>query len=137
MKNQRADVKAFVDQLAIIAPLNPRDTLCGVRTNAVKLCHHIEEDEEIGYYDYTSLYRYINKNGEYPLGHPEIIFQPGHTDLSRYFGIAQCTVLPPYELCHPLLPLRQNNKLPQSSVEEEMVKPMLKQSYVWNHNDRS
>lgn len=74
MKNERADVKMFVDQLSVVTPLNPRDAFCGGRTNAVKLYHHIEEDEEISYYDYTALYPYVNKNGEYPLGHPEIIF---------------------------------------------------------------
>ena len=140
MKNERADVKAFVEKLAIVTPLNPKDAFCGGRTNAVKLYYHIEEEEEISYYDYTSLYPYVNKNSEYPLGHPEIIFQPGHTDISRYFGIAQCTVLPPYELYHPVLPLRQNDKLTfplcRSCVEEEMTKPMLERSYVCNHNDK-
>ena len=140
MKKDRADVKAFVDQLAIVTPLNPRDAFCGGRTNAVKLYHHAEEGEEIDYYDYTSLYPYVNKNGEYALKHPEIIFQPGHTDISRYFGIAQCTVLPPYELYHPVLPLRQNDKLTfplcRSCVEEEMTKPMLDRSFVCNHNEK-
>ena len=70
MKNERADVKAFVDQLAIVTPLNPRDAFCGGRTNAVKLYHYIEEDEEISYYNYTSLDPYVNKNSEYLLGHP-------------------------------------------------------------------
>ena len=82
MKKDRAEVKAFVDQLAIMTPLNPRDAFCGGRTNAVKLYHHVEESEEIDYYDYTSLYPYMNKNGEYPLGHPEIIFQPGYFDIA-------------------------------------------------------
>ena len=100
----------------------------------------LAEGEEIDYYDYTSLYPYVNKNGEYPLKHPEIIFQPGHTDISCYFGIAQCTVLPPYELYHPVLPFRQNDKLTfplcRSCVEEEMTKPMLDRSFVCNHNDK-
>ena len=100
----------------------------------------LAKGEEIDYYDYTSLYPYVNKNGEYPLKHPEIIFQPGHTDISCYFGIAQCTVLPPYELYHPVLPLKQNDKLTfplcRSCVEEEMTKPMLDRSFVCNHNDK-
>ena len=129
-----------MDQLAIVTPLNPCDAFCGGRTNAVKLYHHAEEGEEIDYYDYTFLYPYVNKNDEYPLKHPEIIFQPGHTDISRYFGIAQCTALPPYELYHPVLPLRQNDKLTfplcRSCVEEETTKLMLDRSFVCNHNDK-
>ena len=91
----------------------------------MKLYHQTEADEEIDYYDFTSLYPYVNKNAEYPIGHPEIIFQPGHTDIAQYFGIAQCTVLPPYKLYHPVLPLRQNDKLTfplcRTCVEEEMA----------------
>jgi len=98
MKQENKDIKTFVDQLNIVEPLNPRDAFCGGCTNAVKLYHLAKADKVIDYYNYTSLYLYVNKNGEYPVGHPEIIFQPGHTDISRYFGIAQCTVLPPYEL---------------------------------------
>jgi hypothetical protein len=70
-----------------------------------------DEDETIHYYDYTSLYPYVNKNGIYPIGHPEIISQPGHTEISRFFGIAKCTVLPPHGLYHPVLPPRQKDKL--------------------------
>jgi len=137
MKRERDDVRAFVDQLSIVKPMNSRDAFWGGRTNAVKLYHQTEADDDIDYYDYTSLYPYVHKNGEYPIGHPEIIFQPGHTDISCYFGIAQCTVLPPYELYHPVLPLRQNNKLTfplcQSCVEEEMEKLMLERSHVCHH----
>ena len=45
-------------------------------------------------YGYVPLYPYVNKNSECPLGHPKIIFQSGHTDISHYFGIVQCTALP-------------------------------------------
>ena len=56
-----------------------------------KLYHQVDEEngEKIMYYDYTSLYPYISKNAVYPIGHPEIISQPGHTDISRFFGIAK------------------------------------------------
>ena len=86
--------------------------------------------------DFTSLYPYVNKNKEYPIGHPEIIFEP-EGDISQYFGIAKCTVLPPYELYHPVLPLRHNDKLTfllcRTCVETEMEKPMLDRSYVCSH----
>lgn len=139
LKQERADVAAYVKSLDLVEPLNPRDAFCGGRTNAVRLYHRADGDqgETINYYDYTSLYPYVNKNGVYPIGHPEIISQPGHTDISRFFGIAKCTVLPPHGLYHPLLPLRQKDKLTfplcRTCVEEEMDKPMLARSFICNH----
>jgi len=127
-RKRREDIKTFVDSLDIVEPMNPCDAFCGGRTNAVKLYHQADEEngEEIKYYDYTSLY---------PVGHPEIISQPGHADISRFF--AKCTVLPPYGLYHPVLPLRQNDKftfpLCRTCVEEEMIKPVLDQSFICSH----
>ena len=141
LKKKRVEIKAFVDTLDIVEPLNPRDAFCGGRTNAVKLYHLADESlgEKLKYYDFTSLYPYVNKNAEYPVGHPEILFQPGHTDISRYFGIAKCTVLPPEKLFHPVLPLRQNGKLTfplcATCVEEEMTKPTLERSCACSHSD--
>ena len=70
------------------------------------------------------------------IGHPEIIFEP-EGGLSQFFGLAKCTVLPPYGLYNPVLPLRQNDKLTfllcRTCVEEEMSKPMLERSYVCPH----
>jgi len=130
-------VRDFVKQLDIVPPLNPRDASCGGRTNAIKLYHKTKADEEIDYYDFTSLYPYINKNKVYPIGHPDIIFEPGHKDIFQYFGLAQCTVLPPYKLYHPVLPLRHNDKLTFplccTCVETEMDKPLLEKSYVCPH----
>ena len=133
-------VRDFVNKLDIVAPLNPRDAFCGGRTNAIKLYHLTEADGEIDYYDFTSLYPWVNKNKDYPIGHPDIIFEPGHTDISQYFGIAKCTVLPPYGLYHPVLPLRHNDKrtfpLCCTCVETEMGKPLLEKSYVCSHNEK-
>ena len=129
LKQNNPTIRAFVNQLDIVEPLNPRDAFCGGRTDSIKLYHQTKADKEIGYFDYTSLYPYVNKNAKYPLGHPDMIFQPGHTEIAQYFGIAQCTVLPPHNLYHPVLPLRQNNKLTfplcRTCVEEEMNKPTL------------
>ena len=49
-------VRDYVNKLDIVAPLNPRDAFCGGRTNAIKLYHQTEADEEIDYYDFTPLY---------------------------------------------------------------------------------
>ena len=66
--------------------------------------------EKIKYYDFTSLYPYINKYCEYPVGHPEIITD-NFTDFSHYFGVAKIKILPPDFLYHPVLPLRSGGKL--------------------------
>ncbi|KAG8173353.1 hypothetical protein JTE90_011603 [Oedothorax gibbosus] len=48
----------------------------------------------------------------YPVGHPEIVIpDEGATDISQYFGIIKCTVLPPRQLYHPVLPYRHDKKL--------------------------
>ena len=90
-------MSAFVDNLEFIDPLEPRDAFFGGRTNAVKLYHlaDIDSDEQMKYYDFTSLYSWVNKNGKYPVGHPEIISQPNTTDIREFFGLAKCTVTPP------------------------------------------
>ena len=46
-------------------PLEPRNALSGGRTNAIVL-HHVGK---MGNSDITSLYPYIQKNGEFPKGH--------------------------------------------------------------------
>ena len=86
-----------------------------------------------------SLYPWVNKNGKYPLGHPEIISQPGHIDLSRYFSSVKCTVLPPNGLLHPVLPYCHTGKLTfplcASCMTEEMSKPFLERTPVCTHTD--
>ena len=43
-------------------------------------------------------------------GHPEIITD-NFQDISTYFGLVKCTVLPPRGLFHPVLPYRASGKL--------------------------
>ena len=47
---------------------------------------------------------------EAPVGHPEIITE-NFQDISNYFGIIKCRILPPRGLLHPVLPYRTNDKL--------------------------
>ena len=133
------DVQAYVDSLRLAPPLNPRDAFCGGRTNAIKLHHRVTPDQKIHYIDYTSLYPWVNKTCVYPKGHPIFISQPGHTDISRYFGIVQRQVLPPRELYHPVLPHRHEGKLSfplcATCVEEEMAKAPLERSYHCAHSE--
>lgn len=116
--------------------LNPRDSLFGGRTETVAIHHKIEEDEEILYYDFRSLYPTINAKGVYPVGHPHIArgkeeislliqqldknriktsklinIMKEQTDIANVRGLIYCDVLPPNNLYHPVLPQVINNKL--------------------------
>lgn len=82
----------------------------GGRTNAIKLHHRIEVDEQ-NYYDMTLLYPCANLECKYPVGHPEFIDQPDTTDISKFYGLVKCKIYPPYGLYHPVLPYRHESKL--------------------------
>ena len=91
-------------------PLNPREAFTGGRTNATRLLYDCKANEKIKYVDFTSLYPWVNKYGIYPVGHPQVIVS-NFKDVSEYFGLIRCTVLPPQNLFHPVLPTKINNKL--------------------------
>lgn len=91
-------------------PLIPRHALFGGRTNALRLHYKVQENEEIHYVDFTSLYPYVQKYCQYPIGHPEIIVD-NFEDVSKYFGIIKCRILPPRQLYIPVLPAKIRNKL--------------------------
>ena len=71
---QKADpqLKAFVDKLGIVPPLDPREAFFGGRINAIKLYHKVEENEneKIEYRDIVSLYPCVNLECEYPSAIP-------------------------------------------------------------------
>ena len=133
------DLQQFLDTLEIVDPLEPRDAFFGGRTNAVKLHQVADEttDEKIKYIDVTSLYPWVNKTQEYPVGHPEVIVNPDDPDIHHYFGMAKVDILPPYNLYHPVLPHRHKGKLTfplcQTCMEEEMTKPLLEKSCLCRH----
>ncbi|XP_055349061.1 uncharacterized protein LOC129595951 [Paramacrobiotus metropolitanus] len=58
----------------------------------------------------VSLYPYINKTGQYPVGHPEMIISD-FDDVKNYFGMVFCQVIPPEKLHFPVLPFTINGKL--------------------------
>ena len=62
------------------------------------------------YVDFTSLYPWCNKMTRTVVGHPRIITE-NFDDVSTYFGLLKCTVLPPRGLFHPVLPYRTQGKL--------------------------
>ena len=73
-QQKKADprVAEFVQTLPVIKPMNPRDVFFGGCTNASCLYYKVRAGEEIRYVDYTSLYPWVNTNGMYPIGHPEL-----------------------------------------------------------------
>ena len=105
------DMKRYFDHYHLTEPLEPRDALYGGRTNASKLYHCCEGDEQIKYVDFTSLYPHVNRSKTVPTGHPKIITENFDQDVSNYFGLIKCTVLPQRALFHPVLPYRTQGKL--------------------------
>ena len=139
LKDTSLGIRTYLGTLELTEPLNPRDAFCGGRTNAVKLYHHVTPNQQIHYIDVTSLYPWVNKTCVYPKGHPRVIFNPGHTDITKYFGLVQCKVLPPRHLYHPVLPYRHESKLLfplcAACVEQEMVKRPLDRCAECVHTD--
>ena len=62
------------------------------------------------YVDFTSLYPWCNKNTRNVVGYPQIITE-NFADISTYFGLIKCTILPPRGLLHPVLPYRTPENL--------------------------
>ncbi|GFR04072.1 uncharacterized protein TNCT_170661 [Trichonephila clavata] len=77
------EFKEFLLQHEVTDQLNPRDALFGGRTNGMKLFF----EGCAKYIDFTSLYPWVNKYCEYPVGHPEIITEH-FQDIDSYFGLS-------------------------------------------------
>lgn len=81
----------------------------------------------------------MNKYGEYPVGHPEIMFKPLTTDISPYFGLARVTIVPPRNLYHVVLPYRCAGKLTfplcAVCVEQQIPQPSTARSWSCSHDD--
>ena len=101
----------FVSNIDVPERLKIRDAFFGGRVNAIKLHYEAKEGEKIYYYDFTSLYPYVNKYTDLPVGHPTIITKEFDYSMKSYFGIAKLKILPPKSLYHPVLPYRSNGKL--------------------------
>ena len=136
-KETDPELAEFLENFEFVPPLEPRDAFFGGRTGAATLYSKAGEDEEIGYVDFTSLYPSINKYGMYPVGFPQIIYQPQNQNISEYFGIAQVDILAPERLYHPVLPVRAGGKLTfplcRSCVQEELANPLLERSNMCGH----
>ena len=106
------NVKNFLKKNKVVEQLNPSEALSGGRVEAFKLYHTIDESKEetLDYYDVTSLYPYVMRDMQFPVGHPEIITE-NFDDISSYFGLAKVKILPPKKLFYPVLPVKVDKKL--------------------------
>ena len=111
MIRDNPDITKLSEELELLPRLDPRRAFFGGRTNAVKLYHESSGDKKIGYVDICSLYPTVLKYDVFPVGKPQVIIDPGTTDISSYFGIVQCRIHPPRGIYHPVLPVRVNGKL--------------------------
>ena len=97
-----------------------------------------EPGEEILYKDSTSLYPWVNKYCEYPVGLPEIYLNPSNQDIHSYFGLALVDVIAAERLFHRVMPVREGGKLTSplcaSCVKEEQEKPWLERSNICGHS---
>ena len=132
IKQEDNTVRQLVDSFELVSRLQLRDAFFGGCTNAIKLYHVVEDGEKIYYLDVTSLYPWTNKNCLYTVGHPVVICEPEGTDISTYFGLVKCKILPPHGLYHPVLPYRSGGKLTfplcRTCVEQEQPKPFTERS---------
>ena len=104
------ELSLFVSTLDLQERLDPRDSFFGGRTNATKLHYKTQDNEQVRYVDFTSLYPFVNSRCAYPSGHPEIIFKD-FQPIQSYFGMAKLQILPPRKLYQPVLPYRSGGKL--------------------------
>lgn len=103
-------MKHFIENLELVAPLAPRDAFFGGRTEAFKLYEASDPENQIKYYDVTSLYPFVNKPGKIPIGHPQVITDDSDS-IENYEGLIKCKILPPKDPYMPVLPVKCNGKL--------------------------
>jgi hypothetical protein len=129
LKNECSDVQNIVNDIHVKTRLAPRDAFNGGRTETARMAWNIESCQYgigVGYVDFTSLYPWTNLHCLYPVGHPTIITS-NFSALESYFGLVQCSVLPPQNLLHGVLPVRAQGRLMfplcRSCVETLQVDP--------------
>ena len=87
----------FLKDFDLKLPLNVRDSFYGGRTEPFMLHYKCKENEQIKYYDITSLYPCVQKYEKFPIGHPKIIIK-NFNDFWGYFGFAKLSIIPPRKL---------------------------------------
>ena len=112
---KEAFVKNVTDGIFIKSRLSPRDAFRGGRVEAGKLIYDVRNSKYkrgLAYVDICSLYPTVNCYDPYPVAHP-IMITSGFdcSNINQYFGLIQCSVLPPQHLRNGVLPVHANNKL--------------------------
>ena len=127
-----------IEKMSWVSPLEPREAFYGGRTGMAKCHYQADEEEEILYEDFTSLYPTINKYATHPIGHPQIIVNPSDQNINSYFGIAKVDVLAPEKLLHPVLPVKLNEKLLfplcVRCVEDQAERPWYERTNLCPHS---
>lgn len=92
-----------------LKPINKRDAFYGGRTKTIQLYNNLPH-LKARYVDFCSLYPWVNKFCEYPIGHPVTYIDVSIEKylINKYFGIIKCKILPPRGLYHPVLPYKQH-----------------------------
>jgi len=96
------------------SPLNTREALYVGRTEAMRLHYKARENETIQYVDVMSMYPYICKYSKFPIGHPIIHVEDSCKNKEACLqmnGLIKCSIVPPRNFYHTVLPYRSNNKL--------------------------
>lgn len=80
----------FLSTLEIVHPLKPRKAFLGGRINALTLHYVVDvsEGQQIEYVDFTSLYPWVKRNGEHPVGYPTLIVHPDDQDIRQIGSMA-------------------------------------------------
>lgn len=139
-KKTNPQLKAFLKDLEMVPPLNPREAFYGGRTEAVHLHCKVQDPDIIKYSDVTSLYPWVNKYKEYLVRFLVIYTNLRDQEIHHCFGTARVDILPPEMLFHPVLPYRAGGKLTfpscRACVEKEQVKPWLERTNICAHTDQ-
>uniref|UniRef100_A0A914I5W4 DNA-directed DNA polymerase n=1 Tax=Globodera rostochiensis TaxID=31243 RepID=A0A914I5W4_GLORO len=108
--------KKFVDYVDD-GPLEIRAAFTGGRTGPAKLFHKAAEGEKISYYDFTSLYPYINFTTRYPIGHPTVHVLNENVEWTTSahnpypLALLKVWVVPPRRIDVPILPVKVDERL--------------------------
>ncbi|PIC12200.1 hypothetical protein B9Z55_028556 [Caenorhabditis nigoni] len=109
-----AEMRKFFELNKYTRRLLPRDALYGGRTQAFRSITEAENDIRLDYYDFVSMYPYLNAGGTaYPRGNPQVIVDnlPDPNQPLTKRGIVFCDVLPEPSAPMGLLPQKIHKKL--------------------------
>ena len=133
-----ANLQAFLQDLELVSPLNPRDAFYGGRTGAVTHHCQVQEPDLIKYADATSLHPWVNKYKEYPVRFP-LSTQIQTTKISiiilAWLSLIFCLPNACYTLCYYRAGGKLNFPLCAACVKEEQTKPWLERTNLCTHTD--